>query len=112
MRSNSAFNRGEGTWCAIRRAMAEPRDAFSCTGNFNHRTRGTRRKRAGGSAFQWIAADNFGVENCGESYRDSVWDESVGGGTIDSVSGGNVRRDRSFQHQDVGRRQLGTMFSE
>src|SRR5450755_3281181 len=42
MRSNSAFRRGDGTWAVVKRAMAEARDCFSCTGNFNHRGRGGR----------------------------------------------------------------------
>src|ERR1022692_1786085 len=93
----------------MRRAIAEPRDAFSCTANFNHSGhRGTRRKSvySGGSTFLRTAADDFSIENCGESNPGSVWDESVGGGAIDFPCGSNVGRDRSFERQDVGQREL------
>src|ERR1700674_4863222 len=101
MSSSSAFKRGDGTWSAVRRAIAEPRDAFSCTGNFNHRILRDTQRKPESSACLRIEAHNLGVENGGEGHPGRVWNESVGGSAIDFARGGDVRRNRSFQRYDV-----------
>src|ERR1700686_429779 len=101
MSSSSAFKRGDGTWSAARRAIAEPKDAFSCTGNFNHRRTREYSEKPDGSACLRIEAHNLGVENCGEGHPGRVRNESVGSGAIDFARGGDVRRNRSFQRYDV-----------